>query len=477
MWRIFAKKQPKICPCITRFLQSIGKLYLPVPGMGQHEKEPCMKKLGIVTALLAAGVVAASGVFAQELKFDGYVNTGIGILLTDANDDVKVVPFGVDSEQAGYRFRLNGSYTSEEGNAGAKFRLQAQSKFTNGALSIPYVYGWASFFNKVLTVTGGLVDDSAWASGGAILNDDVGEGLGALIKASPISGLNLGAGVYLITPQGGSDNNVLIVPVGKTQTSVGDFSKIAISPDRLKYTFNAGYTMPELFKLTLTFRTANQAGDAISEYADADSEVFNQKTGETSKLIFGAQVLAIKNLTAVLEAEVDNLQSAGTKKDEIDFNLYETLGYKLGNLAFGLNAAQYIVLDKVDHDLGVQLNPWVSYALGSIVPRLDLTYFLAGTATTALAVFDPDPDKIKAATMGIKYHRKVFAYADTGDADNVSVIAIRPSVKFNVGKSFVEIGDLIAYGMGPDGAFALADDPTRSSTFDNVFYVDFKWSF
>jgi hypothetical protein len=437
--------------------------------MGQHEKEQFMKKLGIA-ALLAAGVVAASGVFAQEIKFDGYVNSGIGILSTDAKvfdgdgpetkaTDIKVVPFGVDSEKVGYRFRLNGAYAGEEGNIGAKFRLQAENNINPTALTIPYAYGWASFLDKVLTVNGGLVDDGTWNSGGAILNEDAGEGFGALVKISPIEGLNLGVGAYVATI--------------KTE----DLAK-GLALDRLKYTFNAGYAVPELLKITATFRTANQTenNDFIG---GEDTETFG--SGETSKLILGAQILAVKDLTAVVEAAVDKLEDTGADKDKdnIDFNLYETLGYKLGDLAFGLNAVQYIQVEKdkdkdVDHDLGVQLNPWVSYAIGSIIPRLDLTYFLAGTATTAVA---EDPDNSKFAKMGTKYGRKIFAYKDNGDDDDVSVIAIRPSVKFNIGKSFIEVGDLIALASGPDGSFAEAGDLKKSSSFNNVFYVDFKWSF
>ncbi|MDR0719655.1 MAG: hypothetical protein LBF78_08470 [Treponema sp.] len=444
-----------------------------------------MRKLGIAAVLVAAGVIAASGVFAQELKFDGYVNTGIGILSTDAKvldgtgpdtkaADIKVVPFGVDSEQAGYRFRLNGSYASEDGNTGAKFRLQAQSKFTLGALSIPYAYGWASFFDKVLTVNGGLVDDGTWASGG-FFNDDAGEGLGTLIKVSPIGGLNLGVGAYVISAKGGGDNNIIEIPAGEAQAPasdpVTDFTKIDIGLDRLKYTFNAGYTLPDLFKITLAFRTANQTGDKTSKYADSDSEVF--ASTETSKLIFGAQILAVKGLTAVVEAEADKLEDTGVdkEKDNIDVNIYEALDYKLGDLAFGLNAVQNIRVEKdVDKDFGLHINPWVSYALGVIVPRLDLNYYLAGTATTT-------PVTSGVTSMSTKYHRKVFAYKDNGDADDVSVFAARPSVKFNVGKGTIEIGDLIAYAMGPAGSFADAADTEKSSSFNNVFYVDFKWSF
>jgi hypothetical protein len=446
-----------------------------------------MKKAMLGILMLAA----AGGLFAQELKFDGYLNSGLGIVSTDTKvqdgsgtktADTKIVPFGVDSEQGGYRFRLNGSYTNREGTAGAKFRFQAQSNLEFGAFSLPYAYGWVSFLNKIFTVSGGLVDDGTWNSGGAILNDDVGEGLGVLVKISPISGLNLGVGAYVLNQQSGSRNNFPVIPAGATTTdangntiqpSTSSFSGLDIPLDRLKYTISAGYAMPDLFKVTAGFRTANQAGDKTSRYDDADLESFAGRD-ETSKLIFGAQLLAVKNLTAVIEVEADKLEDTGVDKDKdnIDFNFYETIGYKLGDLSFGLNAVQYLRIEKdVDHDLGLHLNPWVSYAIGTIVPRLDLNYLLAGKALTASGG--------TAALPGASYHRKVFAYADnTKDVDDVSVIAARPSVKFNIDKNaFIEIGDLIAFSTGPEGAFADADDPKKSSNLNNVFYIDFVWKF
>lgn len=420
---------------------------------------------------------AAGAVFAQEIKFDGYFNSGLGIISTDTTvlngggpgtktADTKIVPFGVDSEQPGYRFRLNGSVTNEEGTAGAKFRFQAQSTFAQGAFSFPYAYGWVSFLNKIFTVSGGLVDDSTWSSGGAILDDDVGEGLGVLLKVSPLDGLNLGAGAYLISQQSGGNNNVLIIPGGGNA-----FGSIDIPLNRLKYTFSAGYTAKDLFKTTLSYRTANQAGNAVSQYPDPNQESFAGRD-ETSKLIFSAHLLAVKNLTFVVEAEADKLEDTGLDrdKDNIDLNLYETIGYKTGDLAFGLNAIQYFRIEKdVEYDTGLHFNPWVSYTIGAIVPRLDLNYFLAGRALTAPGA-SPLP--------GNTYHREVFAYADNGKADDLSVFAIRPSVKFNIDKNtFVEIGDLIALASGPTGAFGDAVNANKDSNFNNVFYVDFKWKF
>ncbi|MDR2743115.1 MAG: hypothetical protein LBB98_13315, partial [Treponema sp.] len=253
---------------------------------------------------------------------------------------------------------------------------------------------------------------------------------------------------------------------------VTDFSRFDIPLNRIKYTFNAGYTMADVFKVTVSFRTKNHTGDVTSRYADADSEVFGSNN-ETAKLIASAQLLAVKNLTAVVEAVVDKLEDSGVDsgKDNIDFDLYETLGYKIGDFAFGLNAIQNFRPEKdVENDIGLHFNPWLSYAFGPIVPRLDLNYYVAGTALTKSGVNPPLP--------GPKYHREVFAYANNKGADNVSVFAVRPSVKFNIVKNVsIEVGDLIAFANGPEASFADADDPNKSSNLSNVFYIDFMWKF
>ncbi|MDR2404137.1 MAG: hypothetical protein LBD78_08920 [Spirochaetaceae bacterium] len=421
-----------------------------------------------MAAIGCLALAMTGGLFAQELKFDGYVNSGLGIVSTDKKvvdgdgtktADSQVYAFGVNSEQPGYRFRLNGSYTNSDGNAGAKFRFQAQSKFDLGAFSLPYAYGWVSFLNSIFTVNGGLVDNGTWESGGALLNEDAGEGLGALLKISPVEGLDLGTGVYVISQQGGGDNSILKVPQGlAVENPARDFSKISIGLNRLKYTFNAAYTATDIFKATVSFRTKNQAGDEISRFADSADEVFTGRE-ESSRMIVGLRLLAVKDLTAVVEADIDRLEDYGNKGV---LNIYETIGYKLGNLRFGLNAAEYI--SRVEKsDLGLHFNPWLSYTIGLFVPRLDLNYFLADTQNA----------------VGAKYHRKVFSYKSNGaDTKDLSVFAIRPSVTFNIdSRTFVEIGDLIALENGPEGAFADAADPNKSSQFTNVFYIDFKWSF
>jgi hypothetical protein len=393
-----------------------------------------MKKALVPLLILAA----AGGLFAQELKFDGYLNSGLGFLSSDEEDaDSALRAFGVDSEQWGYRFRLNGSFTGEKGNAGVKFRFQSQSRVDAGYFSIPYAYGWVSLLNSLITVTGGLVDDGVWNSGGGILDDDVGEGLGALVKISPVGGLDLGTGAYVLGYNSGGNNNVLLA---------ADFSKVSVKPWHAKYTFNAGYAMPDLFKITAVLRLKNEVS-----YDEIQAPAVDPNAGrdESAKTIVAARLLAVPNLTAVVEGELDKLEhfnSAGL------LNLYETVGYKIGGLAMGLNAVQYFSQAE-ETDIGLRFNPWVSYTIKSVVPRLDFVYFMAGV-----------PD-----TQG-KYHRKNYK---TNYNDDFSILTVRPSVKFNFdSKTFVEIGDLVSLEKGPENSFA-----GKSSRLTNAFYVDFKWSF
>ncbi|MDR2181230.1 MAG: hypothetical protein LBN92_00960, partial [Treponema sp.] len=143
-----------------------------------------MKKVLLVSIFIA---VVGAGLFAQEFKWDGYINSGFGFVSTNEKDvDPYLTAFGVDSGQFGYRFRLNGSFTNADGNSGAKFRFQSQVT-SNQLISLPYLYGWMKPVD-IVTISAGLVDDGTWNSGG-ILNDDVGEGLGVLVKLS-VAGLD-----------------------------------------------------------------------------------------------------------------------------------------------------------------------------------------------------------------------------------------------------------------------------------------------
>jgi len=182
------------------------------------------------------------------------------------------------------------------------------------------------------------------------------------------------------------------------------------------------------------------------------------------------RVLAVKNLTAVVVGTFDKLEKF-EKRGNIMFS--ETFGYKLDNLNVGLNAVQFLYNrtdasdNKIDYNPGLLFNPWVSYTIDKIVPRLDLVYFMGGQSKTA--------------NGNNQWERRGFAnVAKEKDAkDDYSVFSIRPSVKLNLdNRTFLEIGDMINIDSATkDGAYKDSSDATKKSLFSNVFYVDVKFSF
>ncbi|MDR2952241.1 MAG: hypothetical protein LBU82_03265 [Treponema sp.] len=444
-----------------------------------------MKKLVIIAVCIA---VMSGVLYAQELKFDGYINSGLGIAANDNEDsDPYVKAFGVDSESNGFRFRLNGAYTNEAKNAGARFRLQAQRRLDQaGYLSVPYLYGWAGFFENKLSVTGGLVDDGTWASADWWVNDDTGEGLGLLLKAEPVKGLSLGAGAYTISQQSGGSNNMLQYNTpsdsdGKTTASLPNFGNILLKPEDMKYTINAAYTLPDLFRLGAIYRTQNKAGWTGTRNDDDYTYGGNE---ESQMLQAEFRLLAVKNLTAVMVGKFDKLE-AFEKRGNI--TLSETFGYRIDKLNFGLNAVQFLYNrtdssdKKVDYNPGLLFNPWVSYSIDKIVPRLDLVYFMGGRSKTGYipAPTSSNPNAING--LENQWERRGFVnVAKATDAkDNYSVFSARPSVKINIdGKTFLEIGDMINYDMASkDGAYKDSKDANKNDLFTNVFYIDVKCSF
>ncbi|GHV84728.1 hypothetical protein AGMMS50230_03360 [Spirochaetia bacterium] len=374
-------------------------------------------------------VVLVSFGFAQELKFDGYVNSGLGLVMSNVSGvDPQVMTYGVDSERFIGRFRLNGAYTNADKSAGANFRLQVQGRGVAGETanspSLAFGYGWIKPLD-FLTVKAGLVDDSTWQTADFIFNDDLGEGAGMLVKLSPITGLDIGAGAYAASYRSGSNNNFL---------ASGPLPE-SLNWNRIKYTLNLAYTMPDVFRVTLGGRSWNTAGGTAANGPDNSAKAFGE-----------FRFLAVKDLTAVVVVAADNLYNDDSSRDFSKTGtiaVYETLAYKLSDLRFGLNAAQY-KSNTANSDLALHFNPWVSYALfeGKIVPRLDAVYFMGG------------------AKDGANYHRR--AYAANYNADTY-VITGRPSVKINIdSKTAFEAGDAVYYQKPAAG----------DSVLTNVFYVD-----
>ncbi|MCL1837561.1 MAG: hypothetical protein FWG46_08455 [Treponema sp.] len=417
------------------------------------------KRIFGLAAALMLSVVVTGGLWAQEFKLDGYLNSGLGIVANDIEEsDAYLKAFGVDGESNGYRFRLNGVYTNEAKNAGGRFRLQSQRNLGLGVFSLAYAYGWVGFLENKVTLTGGIVDDSTWQTADWWFNDDLAEGLGLLVKATPIDGLNLGFGMYTITQQTGGSNNIL-----SFNGALPNFGSIMPRLWEAKYTAYASYTMPDTFRFGLGFRNKNKT---MWRPVNAAGDYSFTGDYEPDTLLAELRILAVKDLTAVVVGVFDYLGDFDTMGN---VRLSETFGYKMDNLSIGLNAVQFLYSRSDDRDPGLLFNPWVSYAIDKVVPRLDLVFFAGGQS--------------KMATTAQQWERRGFVSQGGGFADaddDYSVFSIRPSVKINLdSRIFLEIGDMLNIDFANfDGYRTKASGaPDRDTMVSNVFYVDVKFSF
>ncbi|AEF85445.1 hypothetical protein TREPR_3201 [Treponema primitia ZAS-2] len=316
-----------------------------------------MKKTLVVLLILAV----AGSLFAQELKLSGDVSTGFESSWTEyssskalegtnkkkvTDENARFYSYAADNDSAALRARLTGVYTN--GNVSAYFRLR--TKEAAGSETTPelaYFYAKAKAFN-ILELSAGNINNTAWNTGGE--NDaDVGEGVGVLAQLIPISGLNVGAGIYM--PK-------------------------AAYRDQLAYsnfTYGIAYTAPKLVKVALSGRTAGQ---------------------EFDRLDAGVSVLAINNLGFIVEALSHNI-NAETPAWQID----QVISYNIGKLDFGITVCEFLgnyadpdidyftplgfdepyvntlydgLADDGDYKLGYKFNPWVSYNLGIVVPKLSV---------------------------------------------------------------------------------------------------------
>ena len=438
-----------------------------------------MKSKPIIAAAIM--LLAMSGaVFAQELKFDGYLNSGLGIVSNDSGAAPYYKAFGVDGESNGYRFRLNGSYTNEAKNAGARFRLQSQRRADQGGLlSLPSAFGWVGFFENKLTVTGGIVLDGTWETVDWYWIDDQGEGLGLLLKSEPIKGLSLGFGAYTISQQSGGSNNILSVTNSNNLTSLPNFRDIIISPKDAKYTFNAAYTMADTFRLGASYRMKNRAGWLPPNVASPTGDYPYGGREELSQFIGEFRLLAVKGLTAVAIGIVEDLEDFNSNGNVL---LSETFAYKINDdLNIGLNAAEFFYRrGDAKLDPGLLFNLLGSYAIGNVVPRIDFAYFLGGRSKTVLDAKQWERRGFE-AQGGMPGQRGSAYKAGVSDADDdYSVFSVRPSVKFNLdSRTFLEIGDMINFDFANHPHNATNSNPygSKKSLLTNVFYADVKFTF
>lgn len=282
--------------------------------------------------LLLALAVLGGAVFAQELKFSGYLDTGIAYF----DDGVADPTFGLWGDDSGTttRFNLQAAYTNE--NVGATARLRMQNVDTGSPATgtdhskvfINRAFVWATMLDGNVKAVAGKLGDYTWSSfGNDIGNFDTLTGLQLMVM--PIEGLNFG----------------FFLPADSTPALVEDaFGDIA---------FGASYSVEGIGDF--------RAGYDMSPVADS------------AMAYFSASISAVENLGIIVDAQ---LSAIG---DDVNGETYffEEIDYTMDALNVGVDLEQTLYADSAV-DMMLTFGPYVSYDLGTFVPGFVFTYSMQG---------------------------------------------------------------------------------------------------
>jgi hypothetical protein len=407
-----------------------------------------MKKSYIIFVLL----IAASGsAFGQAATVVGSLSSGFTYLVPDSS--LNIDPYvWLWTREEDRRWQAQVEVRLRRDNIGADFRFRADA--VDSSILDPNVtpftpwqnpskaQGWVKALDGQLQIIGGRVDDMTFETNGW-RDIDLEEEWGFMFIGTPrLDGMTLTLGLGAFTDL--------------TQPYPAGY-KMKLSD--IKFTFNALYQLDDIFKVTAAFRTPSaidgvvQAGSSFEPIESTWIAVNNN----SARAIFSAHCLAIAGLTASVEADFlnfDNFNKHGRLilSQAIGYNFIDTAGIPL---RIQLNLGQYLlgdVLNKPKPDIyspGLRFWLWAAWngiMDGTIVPRIDLNYFIAGNwgyghwhshlnqlygtgnFNSTSTMFDND--------------LTTYSHAYTANFDkNWSVFNLQPSLTFRFGSfSYIELG-------------------------------------
>jgi hypothetical protein len=288
-------------------------------------------------ALLLALALVGGAVFAQELKFTGYLDTGVAVFDDGVNDPTLGL-WGDDSGTS-TRFNLQAAVTNE--NVGATVRLRMQNIDTGSPATSTLVeisdhskvfvnraYAWATMLDgKVKTVAGKLGDYTYSSFGNDIGNSDTATGF--QVQVMPIDGLNVG--VFL--PADGN-TKVVLEDAFKDLKLGASYSMEGVG------SFRAGYDM-------------NVAAD-------------------TNMAWVSASISAIENLGIIVDVQLVDMGNDVSGETY----LFEEIDYTMDALNVGIDLEQTLYAD--DSDMMMTFGPYVSYDMGMFIPAFTFRYDMQG---------------------------------------------------------------------------------------------------
>ena len=282
-------------------------------------------------ALLLALALVGGAVFAQELKFSGYLDTGIAIFDSGVTDPTLGL-WGDDSGTS-TRFNLQAAYTNE--NVGATARLRMQTVDTGSPTAAPThstvfvnrAFAWATMLDGKVKTVAGKLGDYTWASfGNDIGNFDTATGL--QVQVMPIAGLNFG---FFLPADGTVADRALVEDAMKDIALGVEYVAEGIGA------FRAGYDM-------------SPADDSAMAY-------------------FSAKITAVENLVIIVDAQMSNMGNDVTGKTY----LFEEIDYTMDALNVGIDLEQTLFANDAK-EMKLMFGPYVSYDMGTFIPGFVFQY-------------------------------------------------------------------------------------------------------
>jgi len=256
-----------------------------------------MKKL--IVLLLALTICA--GAFAQ---------------LTVAGYDKARATYASDPKTVAYydEIRLNMTANDPDGKFGFSGRFQGDSSSNASTFAVKYMYGWAKFFDGMLTLSGGRLNEGSYYFDQNEANDIQGNidsesapGIDATIGGTPVS-VSTGADVVDIRRQA---MEVTLAPIAGLKASIIYTPNDTITGSDIMY--GAAYSVEKLLNLKAAF-TGTSGGDVIGHVS--------------------GEFVGVENLSAVAGLKMLNDGTDGF------FGIYSIVGYTMDKLFFEL-AGQY----------------------------------------------------------------------------------------------------------------------------------------
>jgi len=340
---------------------------------------------------------------AQDIKWGGSVESGIkadfgdSVKDADGNNEIRVRASNDDGVD-GVRATLNASVYSE--NRGVKIGTRAeysdQSDGSGTIIRIYNAYGWLNFFNGMISVKAGLIDDSVWVSpGGGDYHYSTNKGI--RIETIPIENLNVG----VFFNYGGYN-----------------FGPVTLSQWIRETAFGANYSWNKFYFA---------AGLKLASDRTPGNE-------DRARTYFGFRYWGIPNFSVGMDGQFENLGNF-YRKGFLTMN--ERVTYRIKTLGFGVTFTQ-VVLGKKDNEHGKEKHPFYLKCSPSV--EYGFNRFFRGGIETPFDFQDEDGIKFRILTIN------PWLYYSIGGAwIKFSYVATYITQDFNGGKAILNHKIAIAF--------------------------------